>query len=273
MKSAEEGFERNGFLGDESAWRAAFHKDYSKWIEAYTEVNKVAVAMFTAAKAHRDNDKEIIVSLLMARILSNYQSLLILMERGFIAEVKIVLRSMFEAVFGLVACAKEETFVDKYVATSKKKHSAYLRKLSGIECLKQIQELQQVSLNLSQQTKSDKETHIKEVAKAAGMLDEYNSHYSELCLFGHANLPSLQGTIAYDEKGRATHHLLERSDKDVKDSFFFAMLLMIQVISRFRTTFNLGFDEDGPRIGTLFNSLKVEYVEEHLKQANEGEGG
>jgi hypothetical protein len=123
-------FASNGFLGlGISTWTNGYHELYSPWLKIYTEFNSFAQDVLFRCDVPSGNLRLTLAKTLFIRILSNYQGVYLLAERGMEAETTILLRSLCEATFALVAILKQVDFAARYIGHNEAK------RLQNIESL------------------------------------------------------------------------------------------------------------------------------------------
>lgn len=96
------------------------------------DLNQLAHTTLSELRIHSEDHQKIIASSLFVRLLSQYQSVIILIERGMINEVKIILRAMLDGIFVLVAVAKDEKYMKYYINDDDdiEKRIAFLKRFS-----------------------------------------------------------------------------------------------------------------------------------------------
>lgn len=113
---------KNGFLGKEiKEWIDKHRSDNEEWFNVCLDLNKYCHYILDKISSESKNEQKFIVASLYVRILSFYQSSIILSERGLFNESMIILRSILEAMFILCAVVKNEEVIKEYKEESSRK--------------------------------------------------------------------------------------------------------------------------------------------------------
>jgi Family of unknown function (DUF5677) len=123
------GIRHNGFFSDQASSIATKIKTEYKQLFFYlAEANEQAHKYLAKLEVNQDL-KELVAAALLARVLTAYQSLIILTERGFASEAKAVCRNILEARFKLGFLVEEpkaaEMMLAKYGAERIKRLEKY----------------------------------------------------------------------------------------------------------------------------------------------------
>jgi hypothetical protein len=109
-------FEDAGFIDSSiQLWISKFHQNHSDLFSIAEKTNELCQKNMYVIDAHNKDPQELVIACLYIRILSNFQSIIILCERGMMPEARIILRAMYEAVFILGAIINDESLVLNYV--------------------------------------------------------------------------------------------------------------------------------------------------------------
>jgi len=184
-------FTDEGFLSTSmDEWSRECSGRYSEWFALCKEFNRYCVQLLRKL-AHRNRQESLAVALFI-RLLSLFESSIILTERCMVNETKIQLRAMMEALFTLSAIAIDEAMVEQYYDNNilKKLNSLRYYKshgsdalLKGLDLDRRIEELDGMK-----KQKSIKPLTTKTLAQKAGLLDFYVSAYSFFSWTVHSNI-------------------------------------------------------------------------------------
>ena len=120
-----------GFLSEDiNQWIDKNRKENLDIFNLIFDFNKFAQKLFFEIVVHKDEARELLLSTLYIRSLSIFQSTITLAERGFESETRILIRSLMEVMFTLVASVKNENTADKIIL------SEYIDTLKTIRRLK-----------------------------------------------------------------------------------------------------------------------------------------
>ena len=121
----------DGFLGSEmESWIKKYRKENKELFSFCYELNQVAHKTLSKLIIHNKDGQEILSSAMFTRILSQYQSVIVLVERGMINEAKIILRTMLDGLFILVAMTKDRKYMNYYINDDIEKRKGSLNQFS-----------------------------------------------------------------------------------------------------------------------------------------------
>ncbi len=108
----------NGFLGEGADdWSRSFRQKHSSLLDQCEQLNRDAHSLLSSVREHPEDKREIIVVCLFIRALEFYQAMILLLEKGMQPSGKGVCRCLLDAVFRLVAVAKEDETLQAYIAS------------------------------------------------------------------------------------------------------------------------------------------------------------
>jgi hypothetical protein len=195
-------FDENGFLsGRIDSWidsHRAAHKDI---IDRAQELNRDCHSFLDGRADDLGNGKQVATSLLFARSLELYQSIIVVSERGMAAATRIMLRAFIEANFHFFALQRDPTYLKDYldqflIQKRKLLQRIRLSKSSPMESLRQaatdqlFQETEKAITNAKARTIS-----TEEVAKRAQMHDTYLTAYAVLSHAVHTGVSDIDHYI------------------------------------------------------------------------------
>lgn len=196
----------NGFLGKEiTSHISDIRSKYSRLFSLCDELNKLCHRTLFKIVAHNQHAQEILVATLYMRIKSSFQGVVILTERGMIPQAKMILRSIFEALFTLCALSKKIELCDIYIQADQKKRLKHLKKLrmlkSGLPPEAKESEIQKLEQKLKKdiEEKGIKPPNVEQWSKEAGQHDIYLAAYTVLCDPVHTNVKDLERYLVLDE--------------------------------------------------------------------------
>ncbi len=184
-------FTDEGYLSTSmDEWSRECFGRYSEWFALCKEFNRYCVQLLPKLK-HKNRQEHLAVALSF-RLLSLFESSIILTERCMVNETKTKLRAMMEALFILRAITIDETMAERYYDNNILEKLKTLRRykrygsealLKGLDLDKRIEELDGIKrqkriVGLTTET----------LAQKAGLSDFYVSAYPVLSWTVHSNV-------------------------------------------------------------------------------------
>ena len=195
-----------GFLSDESSTNhIALEVITSEYFTICNDLNVLAHSALNQAIVHPDNRKEVYVMLYFQRMLSHYQAMIIMAERGMVHQVEIMLRCMLETLFDLVAFHKNEDLFDALIYGDDDQRLQLLeqireqQKITATYTQDEIEDLDKLIANAEDLNREDFKVYMK--ADMAGMLNDYRTTYPLLSQSVHSSLHSIETDLIFDDYG------------------------------------------------------------------------
>jgi len=203
-------FDEKGFLGLQARdFALEISRKYKDWFDLCSEINSFAQRSKYELTIHNMDGQEVISACLFLRILNGFQACVILAGWGLVVEGEVLLRSMFEALFIMKACMKDEDFMREYVKTGQVQQ---LRLMNAafkydadifMETRKYVSKEKMEELRNRKKRKEIKELNVSKVAEKAGLELLYDSAYRLLSDSVHCGPKSLENYIQEtDNAGR-----------------------------------------------------------------------
>ena len=193
-----------GFLSpDIQRWISKHRRECQDAFRIAEAINRAGVKTLYASQASKDDHLQLMVTLLFARILSHYQSAMILAERGAVVSAKALVRVMLEATFTLGACVKDSVFLGIYVKDDRKRQADLIEALVDLSPEEtsvprdELEQLRQQAISLRSEMKADKQPPVSafSTAKRAGLLDFYRLFYVPYCTAVHTAVRDLSSHV------------------------------------------------------------------------------
>lgn len=183
-------------------------------------------ALFAVGVSPHDA-KELLLSTLLRRILTSFQASIIICERGLPLEAQVLLRTVLEVTFKIVAIANDEEVAQLFIGEgliNKRKKYEKLRKLNSTDFQGELDEMSEAHKVLAEKIKTEgiRELTTFEFAKRAGLENFYHSAYSVLSDAVHSSVNTLDGTLDLDAQGDLVGLKYGFSDDDLNDHVFTA---------------------------------------------------
>ena len=107
--------ETDGFLSEEAASaKIQIITKYDDFFSFARELNRYSMGFMAGLKIDWKDNYRLIINALFIRVLETYQGCFLLSEFGMVPESKILVRSMLEMVFNIVALQKKPGLLDHY---------------------------------------------------------------------------------------------------------------------------------------------------------------
>ena len=204
----EASFREAGFLSEECC-----HGDFATEIKQsghYTvckDLNKLGQSVLNQCHIHPDDEKEVYLTLHFQRMLSHFQSIVIMAERGMTHQVEIMTRCMLELLFNIVAFHEHDDLLEAMTVGNDQQRREVLIKLyneqleSPTLTESEMTHLKKVINSADEIDRGDISVFMK--AEMAGLLNEYRTTYQLLSESVHSALHSLQADLEIDEQSDA----------------------------------------------------------------------
>lgn len=192
-----------GFLSDESSTNnIASEVTSSDYFKLCKELNVLAHSALNTAIIHPDNRKEVYIMLYFQRMLSHYQAMIIMAERGMVHQVEVMLRCMLETLFDLVAFHKNDDLFNALILGDDDQRLAFLEQVreqqrtTATYTQDEIEDLDKLIANAEDLNREDFKIYMK--ADMAGMLNDYRTTYPLLSQSVHTSLHSIETDLIFD---------------------------------------------------------------------------
>ena len=183
---------------------------HAQWFRCADSLNAFAQACLTSSdlRVPKHDNRRLLASLLLVRLASGFQGVILLGERGMITEARYVLRSILEIVFNIAATVKDPDFPLKSVYRTLR-HNRTLanvlielppelihRKISREDLIRREAELKK-DIGDSGVAKMT----VEEIARSGGLADLYETAYRELSSPAHVLVGDLDAHVTADVNG------------------------------------------------------------------------
>ena len=216
--------EEKGFISEKiQPWIKKHREEYQEWFRLSENINSLGQKLMLSHEPPVDDGQKTIVMILFSRILSHFQGIVLLTERGMVAEASSLLRGMLDATFSIVASSKDKEIAKAFVYDDFFQRMKNLRSIIALpketkkklrvknkNLEKQIEEIQKEIDN-----KQIKPMTSEFLAQKAGMLGYYNTYFVLFSSSIHSRVRDLEEKFFYDEEGERPNRL--RWGPDVTD--------------------------------------------------------
>jgi hypothetical protein len=256
-------FDDRGFLGLQAQdFALEISRKHKDWFDLCSDINSFAQRSKYELVIHNMDGQEVISVCLFLRILNGFQACMILAGRGLVVQGEVLLRSMFEALFIMKSCMKDEDFMREYVKSSQVhqlrlmdaafKHDADI----FAETRKYASKEKMDELRNKKKRKEIKELNISKVAEKAGLGLLYDSAYRLLSDSVHCGPKSLEDYIKdTDEAGRIKSLNVIPIDIELNPIFMNAINVMFFTLDAIFEYFNLDKKKEMEALDLRFQNL------------------
>ncbi|NQZ54134.1 MAG: hypothetical protein HRT93_07785 [Piscirickettsiaceae bacterium] len=193
-----------GFLSDESSTNhIALEVITSEHFTVCNNLNVLAHSALNKAVVHPDDRKEVYVMLYFQRMLSHYQALIIMAERGMVHQVEIMLRCMLETLFNLVALHENADLFDALILGDDDQRLILLKRIreqqktTATYTHDELKTLDKIIASAEDVDRENFKIYMK--ADMAGMLNDYRTTYPLLSEAVHSTVHSIETDLIFDD--------------------------------------------------------------------------
>jgi hypothetical protein len=230
------------------------------------DVNKYFQACSFDIKIERSKIHQWFLAALYLRSLSTFQSIILLSAKGITGEAKVLLRSLIEIQYIIIAISKDNSLVNEYLGQEVVENEKILRKSTkwkekyyGLISIKEVEE-KLSELEQVKKTQRCKKFTIKDCAEKAGMLMDHEMNYSILSLTTHANVYEIKKHFIYDKDGILVSFNWGPNKTDIPNVLVLSTEVMFRIVSSIRDTFGLSINEKFDNFFNEFVSLRNTYI-------------
>jgi hypothetical protein len=192
-------YQHNGFLGDDiKLWMDDNRQHYGDIFDLAEKLNSDCYSALGKAKPHNEDKRELIVSCLFPRTMELFQGTYLLVSRGMVPSSNIMLRSLIETMFVLVAVAKDNAALDAYILNDEMERLRIVNKIleDKSETFSEvpIEEARRIKTELQKniQGKQIKKYKTEDFAKKAELHDWYLTVYAVTSHSVHAAVKDME---------------------------------------------------------------------------------
>lgn len=235
-----------GFLSSQiTDWVEKHRGDGLALFGVAADLNRVLVQSLRKATPAQDHKQQLMIALLFARIVEQFQSVVVLAERGAISGGRALLRVICDALFALTACAKDSTYVDKLVLDDRIRERQLLQALVSMPrqdvavLPEEMEALEKRLAELKTVIKAENQGELKsfDTAKAAGLLNFYRLFYVPNSNVIHNAVRDLNSHVIESANGDIHSLRWGPDSKKVDDVVSVAVQLAFAALEGLRTVF------------------------------------
>lgn len=250
--------ENAGFLSKDIEKYKENHRKKNKRIFQLCEtLNRYSHSIMWKIKVTNEYLPKILSACAYVRVMSNFQSIIILAEYGLINEAKIILRSLVEGMVLMVAITKEKEYSQKIVEQDileREKTCKAIRRniITGIHKLKEptLDEIEKQieELKIEIKEKGIKKIYKRDLSIAAGLESYYDTIYHLLSGTVHINPRDLEQYLDLTEERKIREIKWGPEIEEIEDILLSAMEIMVSVLESISNMFEIKLEEEWPSI-------------------------
>jgi len=123
-------YHQNGFIGNDiKAWMESNRREYVDLFLLAEKLNSDCYSTLERARPHNKDKRELLVSCLFPRVMELFQATYLLVTRGMIPASSVMLRSLIETMFVLVAITKNNEALDSYILNDERERLITAKKI------------------------------------------------------------------------------------------------------------------------------------------------
>src|SRR5271165_1332618 len=205
------GLQDNGFFSDEAAsLRAKIKTEYKQLFVYLAQANEQAHKYLARLQVKSQDLKELVTVALFARMLSAYQAMIFLAERGFTSEVRATCRSILEAKFKLGYLAVEPKAAELMLANHEKERIKRLERYKSGDLPVHKHAANQDWGKLIADAKARQQNlvglkgglpSIRQIAEKSGFPVDYSGPYSFFSDAVHSGVKELEIYLEFNAEG------------------------------------------------------------------------
>lgn len=243
-------FKEEGFLSTAVfEYSKQCRKQYGEWFALCESINKSSIALTSRVACHSDNLRECLAAALFLRVLSTFEGVIILIERGMLDETKVLLRTLMEVLFALRAITQHAEVAEEYYQSRLTIQLTALRKIArsqptlkdsqGRDLSERIKELG----SLIGKRKTDTKTEY--LAQKARLSAFYDTAYTRLSWAVHANIIDIaESHMAGQSDSRIESIHLSVQTEKVEQWFMTACECMVIAMKSVNDLFKAGAENE-----------------------------
>lgn len=210
-------FREVGFLSEQcSNGDFATEIKQSGYYTVCKDLNKLAQSVLNHCHIHPDDEKEVYLTLHFQRMLSHFQSIILMSERGMTHQAEVMTRCMLELLFNLVAFHQHDDWLEAMTVGNDDQRREVLIRLYNQQLETPTfteDEMAYLKKIINSADEDDRDDiHVFMKAELAGLLNEYRTTYQLLSESVHSNLHSLKADLEMDERSDAIVGINTRAD-------------------------------------------------------------
>ena len=224
---------KHGFLGTEGERiQQQILKKYSELFGHLRDLNDICHEYLSGLRIDREAEIEVFTIAYFIRGLKTFQSLILLLERGMLDDVRVLGRTLLHTHFRLAALANDPAVLKRIRASAlleqKKRLESYKSGKRKVPANANKVDLDQLIAQAQSQLQKMGGSGIneKELAKIGGRLRDYDEAYAILSDAVHTSLSDVLPSMKFGHKGNFLGYIYGPHDRDL--AMYAGYLLTLQ---------------------------------------------
>lgn len=224
---------KHGFLGTEGERiQQQILKKYSELFGHLRDFNDICHEYLSGLRIDREAETEVFTIAYFIRGLKTFQSLILLLERGMLDDVRVLGRTLLHTHFRLAALANDPAVLKRIRASAlleqKKRLESYKSGKRKVPANANKVDLDQLIAQAQSQLQKMGGSGIneKELAKIGGRLRDYDEAYAILSDAVHTSLSDVLPSMKFGHKGNFLGYIYGPHDRDL--AMYAGYLLTLQ---------------------------------------------
>lgn len=259
--------DKQGYLSKELDSVTEKNKNkFLPYFSLFEKLNEFAQDTVFLLEVNKQNLQQITLAALYLRILSSYQTIYLLSEKGLNTEAKIILRALFENVFRFVAIIKHPELAKQYVYQDLYHQKKTINKLFEDDpSLKKVEKLTQITAENKRKIEEDniQELGIIEYADKAGLMSYYRIDYTYLCSSAHSNIRDVDKLFVFDTDSKFSSFKWGPNDFEIDFALFGAINCLLIVLQKMNEVFKIIDEKRYLSLHSEFEELEKSYLDKH----------
>ena len=257
--------ENSGYLSKDISNNKEHHRKKNEEIfNLCEELNQYSHSTMWKMKVSNEYLPEILSACAYVRVLSNFQSIVVLSEYGLLNEAKIILRSLVEGMFLMVAITKNKDFSTKIVEqdTLEREHTCKAIRRNIIAGIFKsgkptIDEIEQQIKDIKKETeeKNIKKINKRDLSIAADLENYYDTVYHLLSGTVHINPRDLEQYLDLTEERKIKEIKWGPEEEEIEDILFTAVETMVFVLESISNMFDIKLNGNWKEIYSKYRAL------------------
>lgn len=210
-----------------------FRSAYANLFAFAGQLNEYAHQEMFQTTVNSADGQQLLVASLLHRALTTYQGVILLSERGMPSEARVLLRTLLEVMFRLVAIAKDREVGRAYIAEDDLHRKKFINKFKLLSEERRTAAgnpaLDSLLATLKQNIKDNDVRELKTqwFAERAGLVEFYHTAYSVFSGTVHVNVRDLEKALVVDAQGDVTGFNYGPSDESLDATMLTAIESLI----------------------------------------------
>lgn len=240
------------------------HKVHFDFVHRLSEL--AHEALFDA-KVTKTDLQQLLLASLQHKALTSFQAVVLLGERGLPSETRVVLRTLLEVTFRIVAIAKDKNVGRAYVLEDELHRKKFINKYKMLSDEIRNKVTEEVLSDLKSTIEQNiKDKDIKELktqwfAQRADMMDFYNTAYAVLSDSVHVNVRNLESALQLDESGDIVRLNYGPNDEDLDTHLLTASEALLISLHAVYSVIDTEFDKQLNRFYEELKALRKKHDE------------